>query len=316
MRVPILIVLAFITAIHGGGQTAKSVADTKTPTSPSSTSRSGGDSEAGKNIQSAPDKVRSVNVRELPPVSVSKDWADWTLWLASGILAIVGVLGIGLAYKTLRAIERQGLSMRRQTTHLRRSVVQARRAARAAQVSADALINSERAWVLVQTASLVLEANGKYVIRPSIQNFGKTIARMRRVSLGGARPRQISEKLTAPPVYEGATEFDFILCPEQEFPREEVPFVPINSENLDAVRARVLKLYVYGLVEYLDLAGNERCYGFRSHLRPATVHALPERPVRLLQSKLAPCSPGTASCVLCKGAGFDFGVPSAQACCS
>jgi len=95
---------------------------------------------------SAPEQT--VRIRELPSVSVGRNWADWTLWALSGVLSIAGVLGIVLAYKTLRAIRRQGVSMRRQTAILRRSVAAARKSANAAKKSADGLISAERAWIL------------------------------------------------------------------------------------------------------------------------------------------------------------------------
>lgn len=116
-------------------------------------------------------------------------------------------------------------------------------------------------WVLVQTANLTRQNNG-YIVRPVIQNLGKTIARIRKISLGGTKPRQISEKLEATPVYEGQYDFDFILCPEQEFPPEEVPFILVNGDNIAAIQGFVLKLYIYGVVEYLDLSGKERVTGF------------------------------------------------------
>src|SRR5689334_18576917 len=36
--------------------------------------------EAPTNRAASPNAEQAVRVRELPPVSVSRDWADWTLW--------------------------------------------------------------------------------------------------------------------------------------------------------------------------------------------------------------------------------------------
>lgn len=53
------------------------------------------------------------------------------------------------ALQTLRAIKRQGVSMRRQTTHIRKSAEAGEVAARAAMSNVQAVINSERPWLTV-----------------------------------------------------------------------------------------------------------------------------------------------------------------------
>jgi hypothetical protein len=130
-------------------------------------------------------------------------------------LTVVGIFGICVAIKTLRAlriqaaimrrqtghIARQAQSMRYQTTHLRKSVIQARKGARAAKISADAAkisadaaIASERAWVMVSlekipiTGSLLMYGTslkaGEVVHNASVRircvciNHGKTPAKI------------------------------------------------------------------------------------------------------------------------------------------
>jgi hypothetical protein len=53
----------------------------------------------------------SIRVRELPPVSIMKDWADWAVWIFSALLVIVGGLQVWLLRGTLRAIQRQADQM-------------------------------------------------------------------------------------------------------------------------------------------------------------------------------------------------------------
>ena len=127
-------------------QVAEKATRTETPTNP------------------APPKTEeSVKVRELPSVSVTKDWMDKAAWLFGAILLVVGIVGVCAAFRTLKAIERQvrvmnrqteviarqALSMRRQTTILRETAASTRLSADAAKASADAAIASERAWVMV-----------------------------------------------------------------------------------------------------------------------------------------------------------------------
>lgn len=138
----------------------------------------------GQNLQN------SVRITELPPVSISRDWADWILWGASTVLALVGIVGICVAIKTLRALKiqsvimrrqtkhiaRQALSMRRQTTHLRNSVIAAKTSADAALLNVQAIINSERAWIDGE----VVKTERIGVIRHALKvtNHGKTPARI------------------------------------------------------------------------------------------------------------------------------------------
>jgi hypothetical protein len=73
-----------------------------------------------------------------------------------------------------------------------------------AKASADAVINSERAWVLVEDAELKVSTSQKLSIQPFIKNFGQTTARIRRIQLGGAKPLQVGEPLPPIPIFEGA----------------------------------------------------------------------------------------------------------------
>src|SRR5258708_1212904 len=47
------------------------------------------------------DPEHTVGISKLPPVSVTKDWADWGVWVFSGLLVLVGFLQVWLLYGTL-----------------------------------------------------------------------------------------------------------------------------------------------------------------------------------------------------------------------
>ena len=119
--------------------------------------------------------------------------------------------------------------------------------------------NSERAWVLVETVEIRREAGGRALIYPIIKNLGKTIARIRKVSYGGARPLPYDEELPELPVFEGSEKYNFVLCPNQEFK----PFhIPVNSGNMFSIQKGILRQYLLGCVEYLDLSGKKRTTNF------------------------------------------------------
>ncbi len=122
----------------------------------------------------------TVVVRELPPVSVAKDWTDRVYWVFSGLLVVVGFLQAWLLFGTLRVIRRQGVSMRRQTAILRRSVLLARRSANAAKkgaeaalLNAQAIVNAERAWIVME---FIEESPGQFKLAAT--NYGRTPAQV------------------------------------------------------------------------------------------------------------------------------------------
>lgn len=92
------------------------------------------------NNPTSPNAEQTVRVRELPSVSVSRNWADWILWGASGVLAVVSILGICVAIKTLKALKLQTRIMARQT-------VATRVAAQAAEKSVRLQEVAMRQWV-------------------------------------------------------------------------------------------------------------------------------------------------------------------------
>jgi hypothetical protein len=60
------------------------------------------------------DKQQSVAIRELPPVSVSKAWADWGYWGFGGLLVIVGFLQVWLIKRQADLMGRQAALMKEQ----------------------------------------------------------------------------------------------------------------------------------------------------------------------------------------------------------
>lgn len=103
-------------------------------------------------------------------------------------LIAVAIGGILVARSTLKTIARQALSMRRQTTHLRNSVIQGRKAADAALLNAQAVINSERAWVEIELGASEkdpLDNNDDGFLKYSIQiTNGRTVARIESFQIG------------------------------------------------------------------------------------------------------------------------------------
>jgi hypothetical protein len=95
---------------------------------------------------------KAISIAHLPPVSVIPGWLDCISLGFAGILVIVGTCGVRAAYRTLRAIQSQAVHMRQQTGILRESVSAANKNAEAAAKNASALVNIERAWLVVEVS--------------------------------------------------------------------------------------------------------------------------------------------------------------------
>jgi hypothetical protein len=170
------------------------------------------------------------------------------------VLAAIGIIGIVVAICTLRIIQRQtshiarqAQNMRYQTTHLRNSVVQARKAANAALLGAQAVINSERPWLVVD---IVIDENkpALYVVR--VINKGRTPAEMQEghcrftvEKVGGFTPPFNFEGPFIAPL-QGLTvsEDSFEICKiDPVFMLEQAGEAPFP-----------VSVYVYGRITYWD----------------------------------------------------------------
>ena len=90
-----------------------------------------------------------VSVSSLPQISAARDWIDWLALLISTVLMIVGIVGIGAALKTLRAVKKQADLMTEQAALMKEQTAISDKAASAALLNAQAVINAERPWLLI-----------------------------------------------------------------------------------------------------------------------------------------------------------------------
>jgi hypothetical protein len=239
----------------------KNPSNSQTPPEPAPSSpkdqKPNGNQEPG-NQRGSSDTPLFVRLGDLPHVSIIKDWADWALWGASGLLAIVGIVGIIFAYKTLREVKRQAEIMEQQT---RATEI----AADAAKASADAVIHSERAWLLVEgfdRAYLVpieTQTSRKSVAFPNFRNYGKTVAKM----IAWKMELQIGDSSERPPdekVYDLAgLKFVPAIIP----PAEPIPYAAflnsdggiITQQQLDDLLRKppTKTLWLCGIIQYEDV---------------------------------------------------------------
>jgi len=125
------------------------------------------------------DLQQSLEVSQIPPISVRRDTIDYVSLLFAGALVIVGIIGICYAIKTLRAIQRQAgimdgqlkamqqqlLEMSKQTEVLEKSVAAAQSRADAANANIELVVNEERTRIFVEVDELDLAETVEFTHR-------------------------------------------------------------------------------------------------------------------------------------------------------
>jgi hypothetical protein len=158
-------------------------------------------------------------------------------------LFLVGIVGIAVAIRTLKNLDRQTSAIEKQ---------------------GNALVNSERAWVLVEIGTLPdfsavrPDTAALLYIMPKIQNFGRTTARIMKICM---RQLQVPkpDDLPLEPEYRGELSFDFVLPPNKPI---QTMGVPITPQEYVEMREGKTVLYIFGYVSYVDIGSTERVTRF------------------------------------------------------
>jgi len=232
---------------------------TPAPSQPASNApnqNASGTKDQGQNnevkITAFPDKIRIQSI---------KDSIDWTVLGCTIVLTIVGVIGTIVAVKTLFAIEKQAAIMDEHRKSLEQLSEAANNNAIAAKRSADAIVNVERAWIMVD---LVWEPSSSLRITRIDGGEGKkTGVPVRMICRNeGRMPAWITYRAVHVEVANiptGQTKF---------LPSESSEnYVPIAAKGKDELPWRSFgvgqpevgkEVFVYGVVKYRDVFGPER----------------------------------------------------------
>ena len=207
------------------------------------------DTQAGA-PQSSPEQPQIV-VTPSPAQPAPWTWHDRVLWGAQLVLVILGYLGVLLALRILKNIQRQ--------TEFGVSAAQAAlQCANASLESSQAIVDSGRPWIVVTVEPLLTVDHGFKVMAT---NRGRTPARI----LAKADCVKIAEddtKLPPTPDYDSgksATPFEpIILLPGESagirpFRRSDVRSYCASDEQFKRLEKWEEKLFVYGRVIYRDL---------------------------------------------------------------
>ena len=178
-------------------------------------------------------------------------WHDKVLWGANLVLVVLGYIGVLLALRMLKNIQRQ--------TEFGVSTAQAAlQCANASLESSQAIVDSGRPWIVITVEPLLTVEHGFKVMAT---NRGRTPARI----LAKADCVKIATdetELPATPDYESgksATPFEpIILLPGETagirpFRRTDVRSYCATDEQFQRIERWEERLYVYGRVTYRDL---------------------------------------------------------------
>ena len=216
----------------------------------------------------------------------AKDRYDKAAFWVNTALAAVGFLGIFAAFKTLRKLERQ-------TAATEKSAIATEKAAEAALLNAQAVINAERALILIEIEKTRHKTlGGVAIFKINAVNYGRTPAQI--ISYG--IPKEICtaapDQLAIPPEYaEGPRPIDQFLAPGKSFQIGE--FTPSSSRitalcleatQLSGTDFKCQQRIVCGEVVYND--------GISPDIRVSRYCLRHERqPFSNIGGSLAPCGP-------------------------
>lgn len=211
-----------------------------------------------------------MTVVSIPEVGVkpSKDWVGWGMLVCTIILTLVGIVGTCAAIKTLKQIKRQADTLVEHAEHFDNLASAAATNAVAAKASADALMNSDRAWLLVdmvETKLTFLEAQwvagcpSPIYFTYRIRNYGKTPAQiysiMTRYDLDTSRD--------TPPrtdIYHAYTpeHYPWILPPgRKHIGSQHLNGAWLTGQQFNEVKNRAAFLWAYGVIFYRDVYGRD-----------------------------------------------------------
>jgi hypothetical protein len=222
---------------------ASSKADPQDTASPTT----GTESEAPHPYQPAP----HITVANPPATPSPWTWQQQVTWGANLVLVILGYAGIMMALSLLRKIDRQ-------TGYAEAAAEAAASSAHAALLNAQAVIHSERPWILISVEPSRSIENSFTVVAT---NRGRTPARIV-ATAEGTRITIDEKRLPKTPEYKdekpAAPVVPIILVPGESavikaFCRDDVKALCDSEERFKRIETWEEKVFLYGKVLYKDL---------------------------------------------------------------
>jgi hypothetical protein len=212
--------------------------------------------------------------------------------LPTDYLVIVGMGGVFVAIFTLKSIHHQAVQMRKQTTILNESADATKRAADAALLNAQAVIDADRAWIMLDS----FQPEGKdfwEIVRKNALSANPVptyvVVRFKNCGRTPAWLIESTVKLETSEMNSSKFSFDYgelftradgePITPGESTPPVQVQLEPIRAEYLTvddmvAIQEGREFLYLYGVLRYRDVFSErklrETCFSFRYVCVPRT----------------------------------------------
>ncbi|MGA7109647.1 MAG: hypothetical protein WBV28_14600 [Terracidiphilus sp.] len=202
--------------------------------------------------ESAPSTQPQIIVNPPAPAPTVWGWREQVTWGATIVLAVLGYVGILLALRTLKSIDKH-LQSGSSTTQA------AMDSASAALALAQAIANSERPWIVVTVEPFLTMENSFKVMA---SNRGRSPARIIS-SVDQVKVAVDETNLPKVPEFEAIEPGDepepIVLLPGEAtgiwaLNREDLPAICKEAEVLKKVERWQETLFLYGRIQYLELA--------------------------------------------------------------
>ena len=192
-----------------------------------------------------------IIVTNPPPATDIWNWHDRVLWGANIVLAVLGYVGIILALRALKHIKRH--------TEAGAATVQAAlEAAHAALTQTQAIIDSERPWIVIRVeASLTKENSFKVMATNRGRTPAKIFALLDQVRIA-VDETQLPESPEYATMKAGARPEPVVLLPSESvairiFSRDDVRSFCQNDEEFEKVKLWEKNIFLHGRVTYRDM---------------------------------------------------------------
>jgi hypothetical protein len=204
--------------------------------------------------QEKPAAHKSDESKNSEDIKIQRELAKFT-----GGLVVVGLIQAGILALTLVMIAKQASLMAEHAGHLRNLAAAADKNAAAALLNAQAIMNSERAWMAglntPQKFTSAPEVNENIVYFCKITNAGRTASRILEVRVAFRKIATL-DQIPPEPTYQKGEIFPFnkiVVVPNDYIPMSTALFPPLFDNEYSAIRDRKLFTYGYGYVRYLDI---------------------------------------------------------------
>jgi len=234
---------------HAGVNPQSPPASTSSIAQPQSTASPTPGSDSGGGVRD--NQPPHITVANPPAAPSGWTWQEEVSWAANLVLVLLGYVGIMMAVSLLKKIERQ-------TGYAETAADAAATSAQAALLHAQAVIQTERPWILISVEPSRSTENSFSVVAT---NRGRTPARI----IETMEQTMIAVKethLPIPPEYDNqersATPAPIILLPGEfatigTFSRNDVKGLCDSEERFKRVETWEEKVYLYGKVIYKAL---------------------------------------------------------------